>query len=289
MKPGKRRSSWSALLAGVLIGCAGCATGRASVEKHLLADKQHAQLHKAVAELYRVGCPDVLEVRIDDRPELSGTFTVGPTGRIELKDYAPLRVDGRTLPEIARLVARETGTDAQAVQVRVVEFHSQFLVLFGQVIGWQRTVPYQGQETVLDLLRRVGGITPAAQPEDVHVVRTHLATGQRPEVFHVDLEAIVMRQDHRTNVRLLPFDQIYVGETRQARVEKFFPPWLRPAYQAIWNMLPGTRPPAPPELSPRSRWITGPRLSAAEEAGDVRQAGHTEQDDEDSQMTADAP
>lgn len=288
MKPGERRSSGSgrrlALIAGLVVACAGltgCASNRANVEKNLLADKQHAELHKAVAEMYRVGCPDVLEVRLDNRPELSGTFTVGPNGRIELKDYGTVRVEGRTLPEIARLVAHETGTEPEAVRVRVVEFRSQFVLLFGQVIGWQRTVPYQGQETVLDLLRRVGGITPGAEPEDVHVVRTHLAAGQRPEVFHVDLQAIVMKHDHRTNIRLQPFDQIYVGENRQARVEKFFPPWLRPAYQAVWNMLPGTRPPAPPEASPRSRWITGPRLLAGGEPGEVRQVGHSSPDDDD--------
>src|SRR4051794_20929693 len=100
MKPGKGGSSWSVSLAVLIVACAGCASSRASVEKHLLADKQHAQLHKAVAELYRVGCPDVLEIRIDERPELSGAFTIGPNGRIELKDYAKLRIEGRTLPEI---------------------------------------------------------------------------------------------------------------------------------------------------------------------------------------------
>ena len=45
---------------------------------------------------------------------------------------------------------------------------------------------------MLDLLQRVGGIAPGAAPQDVYVVRSHLGEG-RPEVFHVDLDAIVLR------------------------------------------------------------------------------------------------
>ena len=71
------------------------------------------------------------------------------------------------------------------------------------------------------------------------MIRTRVAQGQRPEVFHVDLRAIVLRHDQRTNVRLHPFDQIHVGETRQARVERSIPPWLRPLYQVVCD----TRPP----------------------------------------------
>jgi polysaccharide export outer membrane protein len=238
---------------------AGCASSRASIEKNLLADRDNVLRGQGVVEQYLVGSPDVLEVRVPGRTELSGQYTVGPTGRIALGDYGPLRVEGRTLGEIATAIAEETGQDPASVTVRVVAFRSQYLFLFGQVIGWQRTVPYQGQETVLDLLQRVGGITPGAEPEDVHVVRAHLGDSQRPEVFHVDLKAIVLNRDEKTNLRLLPFDQVYVGETRQARVEKSFPPWLRPIYQTFWNMRPDADGSPPPEPAPRSRWVKGVR------------------------------
>ncbi len=254
-----RRGSRLAPLAALLLGIAlaGCATGRASIEKNLMAGRGDAARSSGVAEHYRVGCPDALEVRIAGRPELSGKCVVGANGRITLGDYAPIRVEGRTLAEVARLIAAETGQPPAEVEARVVEFRSQYLFLTGQVVGWQRTVPYQGQETVLELLQRVGGIAPGAAPEDVYVVRAHLGDNQRPEVFHVDLKAIVLNKDDKTNLRLLPFDQVNVGETRQARVEKAFPPWLRPVYQALWNMLPDPHEPRTAAPPPRSRWVSG--------------------------------
>jgi protein involved in polysaccharide export with SLBB domain len=272
MKPGEGRSSWRerraqawarwrrvpAFLARALLVCAlaGCATDRATVEKNLLAVRS-AGPATGIAEQYRVGCADVLEVRMPNRPELSGQHVVAPTGRIDLGDYAPLRVEGRTLPEIAGMLATETGQAPADVAVRIAEYRSQYLLLTGQVSGWQRTVPYRGQETVLDLLQRVGGITSGAELGDVYVVRTHMEEGKRPEVFHVNLQAIVMKHDDRTNLRLLPFDQVYIGESRQAQMERALPPWLRPIYQAFWSMLPDHAHPASAPRPPESRWMAG--------------------------------
>ena len=73
----------------------------------------------------------------------------------------------------------------------------------------------------------------AAAPDDVYVIRTRIAEGHRPEVFRVDLHAIVLKHDQHTNLRLQPFDQIHVGETRQALVERCIPPCLRPLHQSL--------------------------------------------------------
>jgi polysaccharide export outer membrane protein len=203
-----------------------------------MADRGRATRNQGVAEHYLVGCPDVLEIQVSGRPDWSGRYTVGPDGRIDLELLGRPRVEGRPLPEIAALLAGQAGLSPSEVRVRVAAYQSQQVYLFGQVTGLQRAVPYQGEETVLDLLRRAGGITPGAAPGEVYVVRTRVAEGQRPEVFHVDLRAIFQHHDERTNIRLRPFDQIHVGETRQARVERSIPLWLRPFHQAFWDTRP---------------------------------------------------
>ena len=196
--------------------------------------QQSAAERVEVGLRYRVACPDVVEL-VTPRPELSGPREIQPDGRIDLGEYGNLRIEGKTPPEIAALIAEETGETPHAVEVRVAEFRSQHVLLFGEVIGWQRSVSFRGPETVLDLLQRVGGITPGAEPRDVYVVRPHLGDNQRPEVFHVDLHAIVLKHDHKTNIRVLPFDQVYVGQTRKAQIEQAIPPWMRGVYQAIWD------------------------------------------------------
>lgn len=237
-------------------GLAGCVSEQhAVVKKNLMADALTTERLVGVAEHYQVGCPDVLEIAVANRPEFHGHYTVEPDGRINLGRYGRLRVQDQMLSDIGRQLSQEIGARPEAVRVRVVAYRSQYLVLIGQVIGRQRTVPYQGQETVLDLLQRVGGITPGAAPQNVYVVRAHLGEG-RPEVFHVNLDAIVAKKDGATNLRLQPSDHIYVGETRQARIEKAVPPLFRPVYQKLWDMLPVDQRPREQE-NVLSRWIAG--------------------------------
>lgn len=249
----------SPVAGGLLLGLAalvlpGCVTDRASVEKNLLKDKHTSRRHEGVAEQYLLGCPDVLEIRVDGT---SRRCPIEADGRIDLGQYGRVRVEGKSLEGTAQAVAEAMDLPAAALQVRVLEYRSQVLFLFGQVVGWQRAVPYQGQETVLDVLQRVGGITVGAAPEDVHVVRTHIAEGKRPEIYHVDLEAIVMKRDDSTNIRLLPYDQIYVGETRQSRVERILPRWLRPLHRAFWNTRPDRRPRGDEPSPQPHRWVQG--------------------------------
>jgi protein involved in polysaccharide export with SLBB domain len=217
-----------------------------------MAQRDTTPRDAGVADHYVVGCPDALELVLTDHPELNGRYTVGADGRINLGALHRPRVDGHTVPEIARLLAAVTGTPPERVQVRVADYQSQEIYLFGQVSGLQRAVAYRGQETILDLLQRIGGITPGAAPGEVYVIRARVADGQRPEVFHVDLHAIVLNHDHHTNVRLQPFDQIHVGETRQARVERCIPPWLRPLYQALWDTRPAEGQKTEPQRTQRA-------------------------------------
>jgi protein involved in polysaccharide export with SLBB domain len=242
MKPGGAWSTWQtarakrSLLAGLccaLALLAGCrSTG--AVESLLMADPYQPV---GVAQHYAVTCPDVLDITFANHPELSGPHPVGVDGRIDLLPLGQPRVEGQTVDEIACRLAQLAGLPGPGVQVHVADYRAQCVYLFGEVMGSQRAVPYQGQETVLDLLRRTGGITSGAAPEEVYVVRTHVGDAQRPEVFHVDLRAIVLQQDEQTNLRLQPFDQVHVGATRRAGLEKCVPPWLRPCYERMCGWM----------------------------------------------------
>jgi protein involved in polysaccharide export with SLBB domain len=252
MKPGKARSSWTLprakgrLLAGwccalaTLLLATGCRTLTPDFERDLMIGRGQAARNAGVAERYTATCPDVLDVVIANHAELSGPHPIGIDGRLDLEPVARPRVEGETIDEIAQQLASLVGLPVQVVQVRVQQYRSQCVFLFGEVKGLQRAVPYQGQETVVDLLRRTGGITAGAAPRDCYVVRTHVGDAKRPEVFHVDLQAIVAEHDARTNLRLQPYDQVHVGGTRRAGLEKCVPPWLRPLYQRLcaWVPLP---------------------------------------------------
>src|SRR5256885_1327108 len=100
MKTGERWSSWKARTACLLLAlptllhAPGCANNREAIEKNLLAQPPD-QGKDAVLEKYRVGCPDVIELVVGQRPEFSGRYEIGADGRIELPDYGRLLIEGR--------------------------------------------------------------------------------------------------------------------------------------------------------------------------------------------------
>src|SRR5262249_19361499 len=151
------------------------------IERALMADRNPASHRTDLTTHYTLRCPDVLTVQVDGRPESSGERTVAPDGRIHLDDTTALRVDGMSIAEASRSIADRLGVEANHLQVSVAQYRSQSIYLFGEVNGLQQAVPYQGPETVLDLLQRVGGITSGAAPHDVQVVRSHIADGRSPE------------------------------------------------------------------------------------------------------------
>jgi protein involved in polysaccharide export with SLBB domain len=226
----------SAFICGSLF-LAGCATGGKPVDQAMQAERGGAAARSArVAARYFVGCPDVLEVRIAGTLDPGAHVIVGPDGRIDLNRLGTLRVEGQTVAEVAQGVAELAGVPAEAVRVRVAEYNSQRVYLFGEVAGLQRAVAYQGEETVADLLQRAGGITAGAAPAKVHVIRPRVTDGKAPLIYHVDLEAVILNKDASTNLRVQPFDQIYVGETRRASMHKCVPPLFRPLYEAVCGL-----------------------------------------------------
>jgi protein involved in polysaccharide export with SLBB domain len=237
----EKSASWklAATLGLVLCLLTGCAVGRPHLDEALLADSGTALRNQGMTQHYRVGCPDVLEVRVAGRSELGGRYTVKADGRIDLGGFGRVRVEGLAVPDIASRVAGALGATPNDVGVRVAEYNSQQVYLVGEVTGLQRAVPYQGPETVLDLLQRTGGITPGAAPGEVHVIHPGVAEGQAPQVFHIDLQAVVLKQDQRTNVRLQPFDQVYVGESEESCLAKCVPPCFRCLYDSLWGMRRG--------------------------------------------------
>jgi protein involved in polysaccharide export with SLBB domain len=216
---------------------------------------------------------------VDERPELAGKQAVGPDGRVEMGPAGGVRIEGQPLTEVVRRMADQARVAPSSVHVQVAEFNSQKLYLFGEVNGLQRAIPYRGPETLLEMLQRVGGITAGAAPNDVYVVRTEVADGKQPEVFHIALKAIILEHDQRTNIHLQPFDQVYIGETRQSSVSKCVAPCLKPLLQTLCGLHRKGTPPLPPDSAVAQKrestpgrltlppWLTPRRPGAGEPPG----------------------
>jgi protein involved in polysaccharide export with SLBB domain len=204
-------------------GCAG-----SSIDRALLADRNPTTPDPVPAARYLVQCPDVLNIRVQGPQPWQRDLTIDADGRIELQDVTPLRVEGLTTTEIATVLARRLRLPANAVEVRMVSYASRQIFVHGEECGLQRAMPYVGPETVEEFLQRLGGLGPDCAAGDIQVVRSHVADGKPPQVFTIDLEAIVLHHDQESNVRLEPFDQVYLGQSSRSFISHNLPMWMRP-------------------------------------------------------------
>ncbi|MFO0798162.1 MAG: hypothetical protein U0804_11860 [Gemmataceae bacterium] len=185
---------------------------------------------------YRIGCPDVLEVGVADRPAWDAVAAVDLDGRLPVA--ARPRVEGLTLEEARVAVALAAGVPPDDVSLSLAAPRGGRVYVHGPVRGHTRVVPFQGPEPVVAFLTRTGSLPPGSELSKVYVVRPNVAGGGRPEVFKVNPAAVLLDNDHATNVTLRPSDQVYVGETRGSTVSRMLPSWLGPAYRRLLGLLP---------------------------------------------------
>lgn len=218
-------------LAALALFSLGCANSQDCQLRQALRERPEAST--VAAKAYRVGSPDVVKLTVPGRSELSGTYVVQANGCIDLGEMGGIRVEGLTATEAARHVGTLARVNPEAVRFEVVEYQSQHVYLAGEVNGLQRAVAYQGPETIVDLLRRTGGITEDGAPDEVRIVRNPMLAKSEPEVLRVDLRAVLTDKNPAANVIVQPYDQIFVPETKQARVGKCLHPWVRNLGKAL--------------------------------------------------------
>jgi protein involved in polysaccharide export with SLBB domain len=246
MKSGRQQlvclPRWAALI--FLVVLSGCF----SPPKHLDNSPGMTELPINPAEIYALAYPDVLEVTFPGRSDQSQQIRIDPDGCVRFQSISPVHVEGDTCADAAHEIAELAHLRQENVHVEVAEFNSRQLFLFGQVNGGPRVVDYRGPEAAVDVLARTGGLSPSAATNEIYIVRAQMTAGMPTEVLTVDLQAI-RNGDGRTNFRVQPLDEIYVGEMPRARIGKAIPTLFRPFYESLMKMWP-CRAPEPTSADP---------------------------------------
>jgi polysaccharide export outer membrane protein len=162
---------------------------------------------KPPEEFYVVGPGDELRVEVWKEPSLSGNVAVRPDGFITLPLINEVQVVGLTtekLREVLQQKYREFVTDAY-VTVRVEKIASSEIFLIGEVVKPGALVA-TGNDTVLQLITRAGGLTPFASRHKIRILRR---AGEKVTEFVVDYDAIV-EGDLKQDILLRPGDRVIV-------------------------------------------------------------------------------
>jgi polysaccharide biosynthesis/export protein len=167
--------------------------------------------------------------------QIVGEHLVGPDGRVNLGTYGSVRVVGMTLEEAKEAIEERLSkflADPQVV-VDVFAYNSKKYYIITQGAGLGDNVvdqPITGNETVLDAISRIGGISRVSSKK-IWIARPAPNGVGCEQILPVNYDEITKGAVTATNYQLMPGDRVFIAEDPlikfDALVAKITQPWER--------------------------------------------------------------
>ena len=158
-------------------------------------------------EYYVIGPGDALNIQLWKEPTLSGAVKVRPDGFITLPLVNEVQVTGLTSAELRKLLTDrfKAFVNDPIVTIRIEGIASSEVFLVGQV-NKPGAYPLVGNDSLLQLITRAGGLTIFADRRDIKVMRR---VRDKVTEYVADYDAIVAG-DLKQDILLRPGDRIIV-------------------------------------------------------------------------------
>jgi polysaccharide biosynthesis/export protein len=147
---------------------------------------------------------------------VTGQYMIAPDGTINLRQYGMVRVAGKTVTEIREELVKHLSQyfDSPEVSVDVIAYNSKvfYVITEGAGLGDNvRRVPITGNETVLDALSAVNGLSQVSSKR-IWVARPAPGGFGCQQILPVDYAAITQGGSSATNYQIMPGDRVFVAE-----------------------------------------------------------------------------
>ncbi|MEM9186269.1 MAG: polysaccharide biosynthesis/export family protein [Planctomycetota bacterium] len=146
--------------------------------------------------------------------QIAGEHLVAPDGRVNLGTYGSVYVTGMTLAQAKAAIEQRLSyyLEEPEVVVDVFAYNSKkyYVVTEGGGFGDQITdQPITGNETVLDALSRIGGLSQISSTE-IYIARPAPNGVGCQQILPVDYVAITRGAETATNYQLMDGDRLYI-------------------------------------------------------------------------------
>jgi len=200
---------WKAL--SVVVICAmisvGCSTKELRIQEYRISPDAPDPA-KPPEEFYVIGPGDGINVQVWKEPTLSGSVTVRPDGYVTLPLLNEVQIAGLTTGQLRKLLEqkyKEFTTDP-FVTISVGGISSAEVFLIGPGTGRNGAFPLKGNETILQLITRMGGLGIFADRSNIRIIRRE---GVKITEFTVDYDAII-KGDLKQDLLLRPGYRIVI-------------------------------------------------------------------------------
>ena len=185
---------------------------------------------------YRIQVGDVLAVRLMLNPELNEEVTVRPDGHISTTVAKDELAYGRTVPEVAAALTRDYSTDLRNPRLTVVvkSFAPTRIYVGGEVTAPGEFITVGPTLTLSQAISRAGGLKVMSGDENrIFIIRR--GPNDVPQFFSARFQDVMWAQDPASDVRLAPYDVVYVPRSGIAEVYRFLDQYLLQFVPVSWG------------------------------------------------------
>lgn len=173
---------------------------------------------------------------------IQGEHLVNQDGVVNLGTYGSVYVTGMTLPQIKLAIEQHLSKYLYKpeVSVDVLSYNSKWYYVITDFAGSGDQVvrlPVTGNETVLDAISQIGGLS-AVSSKRLWIARPAPA-GTEDQILPVDWKGITRRGHTRTNYQILPGDRVFVMGNPMTKFDTLMGRTLAPAERAAGVSLLG--------------------------------------------------
>lgn len=207
------------------------------------------ELHDAIKQrletIAKEADVSVTLLKISAQQAIAGEHLVAPDGTVNLGAYGRVRVVGMTLEQARAAIEQHLSArfDRPEVAVDVFGYNSKvyYVVIQGAGLGDQIIqLPVKGNETVLDALSQVQGLT-GSQSTRMWVARPGTNECGGDQILPVDWLGITQRGDIATNYQILPGDRMYIAEDKLVAIDTALAKFISPIERVFGITLLGTQ------------------------------------------------
>ena len=178
-------------------------------------DEIKSTVAQSLSQMLREPDVSVQLARTSGTQQISGQYLVGPDGTINLRQYGLVHVAGLTVTEARLALQRHLSAylDSPELSVDVQNYQSKFYYVITEGAGMGdnvRKFPITGNETVLDAIAQLGGISQLSSLQ-IWIARPAPGGFGCEQVMPVDWVAITKGGCAATNYQVFPGDRVYIA------------------------------------------------------------------------------
>jgi polysaccharide export outer membrane protein len=185
---------------------------------------------------YRIQVGDVLGVRLILNPELNEEVTVRPDGHISTTVVKDELAYGRTVPEVTAALVRDYSAELHNPRLNVVvrSFAPTRIYVGGEVATPGEFITVGPTLTLSQAVARAGGLkTMTGDENKIFIIRR--GPDDVPQFFSTSYQDLMWGKDAAPDVRLAPFDVVFVPRSGVSEVYRFFNQYLLQFVPISWG------------------------------------------------------